>query len=222
MIFYQSEQILKELNNSTMSNLNDNSSVVIIVEDTGQDVYDLTSGGTVEKVLENYPDVNVKAIISRAGDDVEVNLKQAIAFLGVTNSLKTLSKCTRLKVCCVIEKDGRIVSTGINGTPKGYKNCNQIFTPDKLLDANYSAKHHEFSEAYEVHAEMNAILELGKNSSMDSYGELTLYCSTCPCPGCAKMIAQAGIKNVFYHEEYDRLPEGAKHLKEFGINVFKC
>lgn len=25
-----------------------------------------------------------------------------------------------------------------------------------------------------------------------------------------------------YRNEYDRLPEGAKHLKEFGIYVFKC
>lgn len=151
-----------------------------------------------------------------------IDLKEACAFLGVTNSLKSLSKCTRLKVCCVITKNGRIISTGLNGTPKGFPNCNQKFSVKDRLAPEYSAKHHEFSEAYEVHAEMNAVLELGKNSLMDSYENLTLYCSTCPCPNCAKMIAQAGIKTVVYAEAYDRLPDGGKHLNEFGISVFQC
>lgn len=190
-------------------------------------VYDFTDeAARVSKLIDDFPEAN---IFGRVDSDkafgtniITINLRQAKAFLGVTESLKQLSKCTRLKVCCVIEKNGRIVSTGLNGTPSGFKNCNEVFTPMERLKKDYSTRHHEFSEAYEVHAEMNAVLELGKNSSMDNYDDLTLYCSTCPCPGCAKMIAQAGIKYVFYHNEYDRLPEGAKHLKEFGIYVFKC
>lgn len=151
-----------------------------------------------------------------------LDLKEANAFLAVTQSLKNFSKCTRLKVCCIITKNGRIVSTGLNGTPKGFPNCSQMFTVRDCLAPDYQARHHNFSEAYEVHAEMNAVLELGKNSSIGSYENLTLYCSTCPCPNCAKMIAQAGIKNVVYAEAYDRNPGGGAHLLEFGINVFQC
>lgn len=189
-------------------------------------VYDFTdSAARVSKLIDDFPEANIIGRVNSnrdLGAKITINLRQAKAFLGVTESLKQLSKCTRLKVCCVIEKNGRIVSTGLNGTPSGFKNCNEVFTPMDRIKKDYSTRHHEFSEAYEVHAEMNAVLELGKNSSMDNYDDLTLYCSTCPCPGCAKMIAQAGIKYVFYHNEYDRLPEGAKHLKEFGIYVFKC
>ena len=201
---------------SNICDENENSSTIIDFSDP-----------LIATILEKYPEADVLAdLVQDDGEtpittSLTVNLRQAKAFLGVTESLKQLSKCTRLKVCCVIEKNGRIVSTGLNGTPSGYKNCNEVFSPMDRLKKDYSKKHHEFSEAYEVHAEMNAVLELGKNSSMDSYDDLTLYCSTCPCPGCAKMIAQAGIKFVFYHNEYDRLPEGAQHLREFGIYVFK-
>lgn len=209
-----------QLDESNIEQITDDSIVYAKMDDEGQDVFDF-SNDILNFIFRDKPNVSVFGKVESDGFTYLVDLRQANAFLGVTQSLKNLSKCTRLKVCCVIEKDGRIVSTGLNGTPKGFQNCNERFTLKDRLAYDYSAKHHEFSEAYEVHAEMNAVLELGKNSSMDSYKDLTIYCSTCPCPGCAKMIAQAGIKTVFYHEEYDRLPEGAKNLKEFGIAVFK-
>lgn len=215
----------------TLSNYKDFNDItdveVWISYDESKDVvYDFTDENLIiGHLIDALPEARIVGRVDSSRDlceELYVDLRQAKAFLGVTDSLKQLSKCTRLKVCCVIEKDGRIISTGLNGTPAGFKNCSEVFSPIERLKKDYSTKHHEFSEAYEVHAEMNAVLELGKNSSIDSYKDLTLYCSTCPCPGCAKMIAQAGIKYVFYHNEYDRLPEGAKHLKEFGIYVFKC
>lgn len=228
LVFYRSNLRDDKVNRDNFKEFNDITDVEVWIRHKENDdvVYDFTDDlATVSMLIDSLPEAN---IIGRVDSDkdlgakITINLRQAKAFLGVTESLKQLSKCTRLKVCCVIEKNGRIVSTGLNGTPSGFKNCNEVFTPMERLKKDYSTRHHEFSEAYEVHAEMNAVLELGKNSSMDNYDDLTLYCSTCPCPGCAKMIAQAGIKYVFYHNEYNRLPEGAKHLKEFGIYVFKC
>lgn len=190
-----------------------------LIED-GSPVYDFKNP-LILSLLEKFSTHKIVGVIEKEEEDVLINLIQAKAFLGVADSLKILSKCTRLKVCCVIEKDGRIISTGVNGTPAGFINCEKYFSVADRLKPDFYKRHHEFSENYEIHAEMNAVLELGRNTSIDSYQDLSLYCSTCPCPGCAKMIAQSGIKNVFYHEEYDRLPEGAQHLKEFNINVFK-
>lgn len=228
LAFYRSNLRDDKVNRDNFKDFDDITDVEVWIHHKENDdvVYDFTDDlGTVSMLIDSLPEANIIGRVNSdkdLGANIIVNLRQAKAFLGVTESLKQLSKCTRLKVCCVIEKNGRIVSTGLNGTPSGFKNCNEVFTPMDRLKKDYSTKHHEFSEAYEVHAEMNAVLELGKNSSMDNYDDLTLYCSTCPCPGCAKMIAQAGIKYVFYRNEYDRLPEGAKHLKEFGIYVIKC
>lgn len=228
LVFYRSNLRDDKVNRENFKEFDDITDVEVwtYYKENDDVVYDFTDDlSTVSMLIDSLPEANIIGRVNSdkdLGANIIINLRQANAFLGVTESLKQLSKCTRLKVCCVIEKNGRIVSTGLNGTPSGFKNCNEVFTPMERLKKDYSTRHHEFSEAYEVHAEMNAVLELGKNSSMDNYDDLTLYCSTCPCPGCAKMIAQAGIKYVFYHNEYDRLPEGAKHLKEFGIYVIKC
>lgn len=196
--------------------------------------YDVTSDYPVdfrnpllEKLDTKFPDVKIycrhfwETDTYKEWPRAKFNWRTKKAFINTARSLKVLSKCTRLKVCCLIVKNNRIISTGVNGTPKGFKNCSEVFSPTQRLTKGYYSLHHQFSEDYEVHAEMNAVLELGKNMSIDSYENFELFCSTCPCPGCAKMIAQAGIKKVYYAEAYDRLPEGAKHLQEFGIEVFQ-
>jgi dCMP deaminase len=177
----------------------------------------------LQSIAKDYPEAAITCVhlneqgIPQASFDWRIKK----AFIDTTQSLKTMSHCTRLKVCCLIVKNNRIISTGVNGTPKGFKNCDEVFSPTERLTKGYYERHHQFSEAYEVHAEMNAVLELGRNTSIDNYENLELYCSTCPCAGCAKMIAQSGIKKVFYAETYDRMPDGAKNLQDFGIEVYK-
>ena len=66
----------------------------------------------------------------------------------MAHSLAKLSKCVRLQVGCLLVKDGRVLSTGVNGTPSGYINCNE---------ANYE-DHHQWSLRHEIHAELNAVI----------------------------------------------------------------
>lgn len=176
----------------------------------------------LEQLNIRYPEVPIRCVHLKNNQELcNFNWRVKKAFIDTANSLKVMSKCTRLKVCCLVVKNNRIISTGVNGTPKGFKNCSEVFSVQERLTKGYYEKHHIFSEAYEVHAEMNAIIELGRNTSIDSYADLELFCSTCPCPNCAKMIAQAGIKKVYYSEAYDRQPEGAKNLQAFGIEVYQ-
>ena len=46
-------------------------------------------------------------------------------YMEMAHSLAKLSKCVRLQVGCLLVKDGRVLSTGVNGTPSGYINCNE-------------------------------------------------------------------------------------------------
>ena len=45
-----------------------------------------------------------------------------------------------------------------------------------------------------------------------------MYVTTCPCFDCAKLIIQAGIKRVFFSEDY-RDMSGIALLEKAGIEV---
>jgi len=122
-------------------------------------------------------------------------------YMQIAYQTAKLSYAERRKVGCIIIKDEQIVSFGYNGTPKGFDNCcekNDCTLPSVL------------------HAESNAITKIAK-STMSSNGA-TLYTTTSPCFDCAKLIIQAGIKEVYYSESYRNM-DGVELLKEAGIKV---
>lgn len=118
-------------------------------------------------------------------------------FLTVVNALAAQSKCVSRQVGAVIVKDGRIISTGYNGTVSGTKNCCEIF--DDSFDAE---AHHQWSIKNEIHAEQNAIAMAAKQGiSIDG---CTCYCSLQPCNTCLLLLIQSGIKEIVYDEIYER------------------
>ena len=114
------------------------------------------------------------------------------------------SYCVRRQVGAIIVKEKMIISDGYNGTPSGFENVCE--------DENGITK------PYVLHAEANAITKVAKsgNSSDGS----TLYVTASPCMECAKLIIQAGIKRVVYHDEY-RVTDGIDLLRRAGIEVVK-
>lgn len=121
-------------------------------------------------------------------------------FLKTAYLLGQESKCVSKQVGCVIAKDKRIISTGINGTPPGYKNCCDQF-PEYNPETDRE-KHHAWSRIYEVHAEMNAIAFAAKNDIGIEGAEL--YTILQPCDECLKNIIAAGIKKIYYVIPYDK------------------
>ena len=67
-----------------------------------------------------------------------------------------------------------------------------------------------------LHAESNALAKVSR-STLSSEGA-DMYITTCPCFDCAKLIVQAGIKRVFYSEDY-RDMSGIELLEKAGIEV---
>ncbi|MBR3527528.1 MAG: CMP deaminase, partial [Bacteroidales bacterium] len=74
------------------------------------------------------------------------------------------------------------------------------------------------TKPYVLHAEANAITKVAKSSN--SSDGSTLYVTASPCIECAKLIIQAGIKRVVYHDEY-RITDGLDLLRRAGIEVVK-
>ncbi len=123
--------------------------------------------------------------------------RQHKLFLNICSLLASQSHCQAVKVGAVLTKDGRVISTGYNGTPPGYDNCDEFFSTN--VDRT---KHHEFSTRYEIHAELNCLLYAAKQGI--STNEATLYTIIKPCHQCAKDLVMAGIKEVVYLQPYDR------------------
>lgn len=114
------------------------------------------------------------------------------------------SYCARRQVGAILVKDKMIISDGYNGTPSGFENVCE--------DENGVTK------PYVLHAEANAITKVAKSSN--SSDGSTLYVTASPCIECAKLIIQAGIKRVVYHDEY-RITDGLDLLRRAGIEVVK-
>jgi dCMP deaminase len=153
-----------------------------------------------------------------------------------------LSHAKRLQVGAVIVKDDSVISYGYNGMPAGWdNNCENKeymggsaggwLSPEEIeegwpyegtyLDGagNEMQGRYRLKTKPEVlHAEMNSLMKLAKSSS--SGDQASLFVTHSPCLDCAKGIYQAGIKEVFYREDY-RTNNGIDFLEKCGIKVEK-
>lgn len=150
-------------------------------------------------------------------------------FITMALSMAGLSKCVSHKVCALIVKDNRIVSTGINGTAEGRINCCEYcekqgwLNDDGTLNQEYRQNHSEWSKENERHAEINAICNSAKLGISTDNSEM--YCTLAPCTDCAKIISAAGIKKLYYYKEYDNIKQQGTSwkniLEESGVCVEK-
>jgi dCMP deaminase len=116
-----------------------------------------------------------------------------------------LSYAKRLKVGCIIVKDERILSIGYNGTPSGWSNECEIEKQGKLI-----------SKDEVIHAEANCLGKLGKCN--DSSKDADMFITHSPCIYCAKLIYVAGIRAVYFKEEFRDL-SSLDFLRMCGIHV---
>lgn len=127
--------------------------------------------------------------------------KYVEAYMDTAKRFAELSHCERLKVGAIVVKDDRIISIGYNGMPTGWDNCCEEDgkTKDEVL-----------------HAEANALTKLAK--STESGDGAVLFCTHSPCIDCAKLIAQSGITDVYYGQDY-RSKDGLIFLTKSGLLI---
>jgi len=108
-------------------------------------------------------------------------------FMGVALLSSQRSKDPNTQVgACIANPKNKIVGVGYNGFPTG---CSDDEFPwareGEYLDTKYP---------YICHAELNAVIN---KISADLY-DCRLYVALFPCNECAKVIIQAGIREVIY------------------------
>jgi len=134
-------------------------------------------------------------------------------FLGIAELVSQRSTCLRRRVGAVLVKDKRIVATGYNGAPSKIAHCAETGCIREKLRVP-SGERHELCRG--LHAEQNAFLQAALHGS--SADGASLYATTQPCIICAKMIINAGIREVVIRGDYpDRMSK--ELLKEAGVKV---
>jgi dCMP deaminase len=142
------------------------------------------------------------------------------------------SHCESKKVAALAVKNGRIIATGINGTPEGQINCDEYFKEEYkkrnilipyeewIKTKEWRDEHHEWSNNNEVHAEQALICEAGRNGI--NLTNIDIYISLEPCIHCAKLLAALKPKNIFYVNNYDKSkPVSKQLLNKCGIIIKK-
>jgi dCMP deaminase len=128
-----------------------------------------------------------------------------IDFLKIALVISEASYSQRKKVGAVIVSEGRIISTGYNGMPSGFPNDCEYFPEGSMV-----------TKPEVIHAEANAIL-FAARFGIKTEG-CKMYMTMSPCIECAKMIIQAGIKEIEFIEEY-RDTSSFDLLKRAGVKI---
>ena len=133
-------------------------------------------------------------------------------FMEIAQVVAKRSNCTRRHVAAVIVKDRHILSTGYNGTPHGTKNC---FDGGCPRCSGHAESGTHLDECLCVHAEQNAICQAAYYGIRLSGA--TIYVTLSPCLTCAKLIINAGIREVVYGGEYAFNDQTRRLLYEAGV-----
>jgi dCMP deaminase len=137
-------------------------------------------------------------------------------FLGIAELVAKRSTCLRRKVGALVVRDRRILATGYNGTPSGIRHCSEVGCLREKLKIP-SGERHELCRG--LHAEQNVLLQASLHGV--SLKDSVLYATYQPCIICAKMIINAGIKEVVIADHYPD-PMALAFFKEAKIKVRKA
>jgi dCMP deaminase len=133
-------------------------------------------------------------------------------FMAIAEVAATRANCSRRKVAAIVVSENRIISTGYNGTPRGVKNCFEGGCPRCAGSAPSGSS---LEECICVHAEQNAICQAAYHGI--ALAGATIYVTISPCLTCAKMIINAGIREVVYGGDYAFTEQTERLLKEAKV-----
>src|SRR3989339_209334 len=104
-------------------------------------------------------------------------------------------------VASVIVRDKTILSTGYNGSIRGVPHCDEV---GHMMENGHCVA--------TIHAEANAIVQAARSGVC--IDQASIYITASPCWSCFKMLANAGIRAIYYSEFYrdDRIFEVAGKL----------
>ncbi len=127
------------------------------------------------------------------------------AYLNCAETFAYRSTCLKRKYGAVLVKDDAVISTGYNGSPRGFENCCDLGECPRIRRNLHQGEGYGICRA--IHAEANALLNCSREQTLgaDLYltginpGDCSIHQAK-PCPLCSRMIIQAGIQNVYLRQ----------------------
>lgn len=165
------------------------------------------SGSTDEQPDEQLERENQQA--ARAGRELRDKSRADWPeyFMNIAREVSTRSTCDRKYVGALIVRDKNILSTGYNGSIRSQPHCDEA---GHDMVGGHCVR--------TVHAEANAIIQAARHGV--NINEADLFTTASPCWECFKLIANAGIKRIFYREFY-REQKSFDVAKQLGIELIK-
>ena len=121
-------------------------------------------------------------------------------YLDIAAAVSARSTCVRRQYGAVIVKNDMIISTGYNGSARGWLNC--CDTGECWREAHNIPHGEQYEKCQAVHAEANAIISahrldmMGATLYLAGYEDGKRIEDPQPCKMCQRMIENAGIIRV--------------------------
>ena len=133
-----------------------------------------------------------------------------VYFMNIAKEVGTRSTCNRKHIGAVIVRGKTILATGYNGSIRGLAHCDEA---GHEMDNTHCVR--------TIHAEANAIVQSARHGVR--IGDSDIYITASPCYDCFKMIANVGIRKIYFGEFYrdERIMEHAKELDIELIDLSK-
>jgi dCMP deaminase len=126
------------------------------------------------------------------GDERVKQIERDRYYMGIAEAVTAKANCYGSNVGAVLVLRNPVISTGYNGTPEGYPNCEDGgCVRCKERQENPETKGSGLDRCICVHAEQNALLTAARFGI--SVEGATLYTLLSPCFGCLKESLQAGV-----------------------------
>lgn len=126
-------------------------------------------------------------------------------FMHIAEAVASRGTCDRKQVGAIIVSEETILSTGYNGSIRSLPHCDEV--GHDMVNGHCRRT---------IHAEANAILQAARNGVKISGADI--YTTASPCWECFKMIANTGIRRIFYAEFY-REEKSFEVAAELGIEL---
>jgi len=110
-------------------------------------------------------------------------------FMDIAFMVAERSTCDRKHVGCVITKDKQLVSSGYNGSIAGTPHCDE---EGHMMEKGHCVR--------VIHAEQNAMAQAAKYG-ISLFGSVA-YITAYPCWQCFKLLANSGIIEIYYSDDY--------------------
>lgn len=140
-------------------------------------------------------------------------------YIGTAMLMSNISHCVQHKSGAVLVKENHILAQGVNGTPQGMINCDELFDAMKFN----ADKHEVFSNQWEITAEMNCIMNCARRG-IDCKGS-EMYSTHIPKMEDLKYFSMIGLKRLYYVHDEDITEEQKKYIfdacAKLGIYIEK-